>query len=61
MVWRIFRIFTPAKKDNEENHDATGDLSVHFLTHEEVLNLLRNKMMQSLMVVSLLKNLSKEI
>ena len=47
---------------SEPHLDATEDLSVHLLTREEVLNLLRNnEMIQSLMVAPLLKYLSKEI
>lgn len=50
------------EKVSEPHLDATEDLSVHLLTREEVLNLLRkNEMMQSLMVAPLLKYLSKEL
>ena len=50
------------EKVSEQHLDPTEDLSVHLLTREEVLNLLRNnEMMQSLMVAPLLKYLSKEL
>ena len=53
---------TGVEKVSEQHLDPTEDLSVHLLTREEVLNLLRNnEMMQSLMVAPLLKYLSREI
>ena len=53
---------TGVEKVSEQHLDPTEDLSVHLLTREEVLNLLRNnEMMQSLMVAPLLKYLSKEL
>lgn len=53
---------TGVEKISEPHLDPTEELSVHLLTREEVLNLLRNnEMMQSLMVAPLLKYLSKEV
>ncbi|MBR2114357.1 MAG: NUDIX hydrolase [Prevotella sp.] len=50
------------EKISEQHLDPTEELSVHLLTREEVLNLLRNnEMIQSLMVAPLLKYLAKEI
>lgn len=52
---------TGVEKVSEQHLDPTEELSVHLLTRNEVLNLLRNnEMMQSLMVAPLLKYLSKE-
>ena len=53
---------TGVEQISEQHLDPTEDLSVHLLTREEALNLLRdNEMMQSLMVAPLLKYLSKEL
>ncbi|MBO6144639.1 MAG: NUDIX hydrolase [Prevotella sp.] len=53
---------TDVEKVSEQHLDPTEELSVHLLTREEVLHLLRNnEMMQSLMVAPLLKYLSKEL
>ena len=53
---------TGVEKMTDQHLDPTEELSVHLLTREEVLDLLRNnQMMQSLMVTPLLKYLSKEV
>ena len=53
---------TGVEKAFEQHLDATEELEVHLLTREEVCYLLRNnEMMQSLMVASLLKYLSREL
>ena len=53
---------TGVEKMTDQHLDPTEELSVHLLTREEVLDLLRNnQMMQSLMVAPLLKYLSKEV
>ena len=53
---------TGVEKVSEQHLDPTEELSVHLLTREEVLDMLRNnEMMQSLMVAPLLKYLSKEV
>ena len=53
---------TGVEKMTDQHLDPTEELSVHLLTREEVLDLLRNnEMMQSLMVAPLIKYLSKEI
>ena len=53
---------TGIEKMTDQHLDPTEELSVHLLTREEVLDLLRNnQMMQSLMVAPLLKYLSKEV
>ena len=47
---------TNVEKIYEQKLDATEDLSVHLLSREEVVNLLRrNDILQSLMVAPLLK------
>ena len=53
---------TGVEKMTDQHLDPTEELSVHLLTREEVLDLLRNnQMMQSLMVAPLLKYLSKDV
>ena len=53
---------TGVERISEQHLDPTEELSVHLLSREEVLSLLRNnEMMQSLMVAPLLKYLSKEV
>ena len=53
---------TGIEKMTDQHLDPTEELSVHLLTREEVLDLLRNnQMMQSLMVAPLLKYLSKDV
>ena len=53
---------TGIEKMTDQHLDPTEELSVHLLTREEVLDLLRhNQMMQSRMVAPLLKYLSKEV
>ena len=50
------------EKVSEPHLDATEELTVHLLTREEVLDLLRNnEIIQALMAAPLLKYLSKEV